>query len=607
MLIILSLYLSFLLRFDFSLPEKYFHLLLYSTPLFVIVKIVFLYIFGLYHIIWRYVGLLEFVNIFKAIFLSEILLFFSIKYVFSVFSFLTGFPRSIFLIDLYISVILISGIRILKRVYLEIVTSSPNKAGKRTLIIGAGNVGEMVIRDIKKRKSKLYSPCCFLDDDPSKIGAKIYDIPIVGTIDNLEEVIKCYRIEVIIIAISNINHKKLREIYEKARRMGVKEIKIVPKIYSLTQPHIETMRLEDIKIEDLLKREEISIEKEKIKKFLKGRKVLITGAGGSIGSELAKQVASFEPKQLILLDIDETELHNLKLKLEELFPNISTRFKFIVGDITNESKIKFIFEKYRPEIVFHAAAYKHVPMMEENPEEAVRVNIFGTYYVAQAAVKTKVRKFIMISTDKAVNPTSIMGATKRVAEYICKALNNQNTEFVSVRFGNVLGSRGSVLPIFLEQIKRGGPVTVTHKDMKRYFMTISEAVALVLQASVIGKGGDVMVLDMGKPIRIVELAENLIKMHGLEPYKDIEIKFIGLRPGEKLFEELLTAEEGTVATYHNRIFKVKNIKEGTINLKSLLEEFRKVLEIKNKENLYEEIIKLLKKYVRSFQPWKNSK
>ncbi len=602
-LIVISLYLSFLVRFDFNFPIKYFkNYFLLSLPFFVFIKLLFLYFFGLYTIVWRYVSLREFINILKAISLSELLLFCLIKYFLPRVYLFIGYPRSVFLVDLYISILSISGIRIAKRIYLEFLCSTYHKGNaKKTLIIGAGNVGEMVVRDLKRQNFKNYHPYGFLDDDPLKKKTLIHGVPVLGNINDLGYIVKQYGIEAIIIAITNINYQKLRNIYQKAKESGVNEIKIVPSIYAYTEPKVEPLRLEDIKIEDLLKREEITIEKEKIRKFLEGKKVLITGAGGSIGSELARQIASFGPQKLILFEIDETELHNLMLELKDIYPEYFPRIEFVVGDITDKDKVNKSFKQYAPEIVFHAAAYKHVPMMEFNPEEAVRVNIFGTYIVAKTSVKYGTKKFIMISTDKAVRPTSIMGATKRVAEYICRALNNKRTEFVSVRFGNVLGSRGSVLPIFLEQIKKGGPVTVTHKDMQRYFMTVSEAVALVLQASIIGNGGEVMVLDMGKPVKIVELAEELIRLHGLEPYKDIQIEFIGPRPGEKIFEELLTAEEGTVATYHDRIFIAKNSQGFSIEeIEKILEDFKELLKQPIKKNFNSEIREKLKKYIKFF-------
>ncbi|MCS6943762.1 MAG: polysaccharide biosynthesis protein [Geminocystis sp.] len=321
----------------------------------------------------------------------------------------------------------------------------------------------------------------------------------------------------------------------------------------------------------------------------------MTGAGGSIGSEITKQVSSFNPEKVILFDIDETALHDIGLKLNRLYPEWEDKFYYVVGDIKDRERVYEIFEKYKPDIVFHAAAYKHVPMMEYNPREAVKVNILGSYNLAKASIKNGVGEFIVISTDKAVNPTSVMGATKRVVEYICRAFNEHNiTAFVSVRFGNVLGSRGSLLPILSEQLKQGGPLTVTYPEMKRYFMTIPEAVSLVLQAATIGKPGEVLVLDMGEPVKIIELVEEFIRLHGLEPYKDIKIDIIGLRPGEKLFEELLTAEEGTISTRHERIFIAKISEKHSIGeIENLVKEFAAA-------KTDEEAIALLKKHVRSF-------
>ncbi len=599
-----SLYLSFLARFDFHIPEKYLHDYLWPSLIFFVgVKCLCLYFWGLYRVIWRYVGLRDFLNIFIALSLGEGILFVLFKFIFPKFSFFVGYPRSIFLIDFYISLLFVSFFRISKRIYLEFLCKKCNiSQSKKTLIIGAGNVGEMVIRDLRRNNFRNYYPVGLLDDNPTKRGSSIHGVPVLGGLEELKEILKQEKIEAIIVAITSINYQKLREIHQKARKAGIKEIKTIPRLYAYTEPQVDTLQLEDLRVEDLLKREEVRVEKEKIREFLRGKRVLVTGAGGSIGSELTRQVASFGPERLVLFEIDETELHHMMLELEDLYPEIKERTTFVVGDITDQKKVERVFREHRPEIVFHAAAYKHVPMMEFNPEEAVRVNIFGTYYMASAAVRYGTKKFIMISTDKAVRPTSIMGATKRMAEHICQALNGGNTEFVSVRFGNVLGSRGSVLPIFLEQIKKGGPVTVTHKDMERYFMTVSEAVALVLQASVIGKGGEVMVLDMGKPIKIVELAEELIRLHGLEPYRDIDIKFIGPRPGEKICEELLTAEEGTVATYHERVFIARNSKRfSREEIERILEEFRALLE-KRGGDPAREVKRTLQKYIKFYCP-----
>jgi FlaA1/EpsC-like NDP-sugar epimerase len=418
-----------------------------------------------------------------------------------------------------------------------------------------------------------------------------------------------------------------------AKDSNIDTIKIVPRIYDFHSPRINLKTLEDISIEDLIGRQVVKINYEEIKEFFKDKVILITGAGGSIGSEIAKQVCAFQPKRVILFDIDETDLFNLEIELKGNFPHLfecdrvmekrdnlrcpprylDSRVCFVVGDVNDTTRVNMVFKRFRPDIVFHAAAYKHVPMMECNPTEAVKVNIFGTYTVAKASVEYGVSRFIFISTDKAVRPTSIMGATKRIGEYICKAFNGVEknndeadnkhckTDFISVRFGNVLGSRGSVLPLFLKQLRHGGPLTVTHKDMQRYFMTIPEAVSLVLQASVLGKGGDVMVLDMGKPVSIVSLAEELIRIHGLMPYKDIDIEFIGIRPGENLFEEVLTAEEGAIATRHERIFIAKDSEKYSLaDIEVMLDELRSVLKDEAPES-YEQIRNLLKKYVKYFK------
>jgi FlaA1/EpsC-like NDP-sugar epimerase len=466
-------------------------------------------------------------------------------------SYFSGFPRSIFLIDGVISLLFASGIRISKRLYLEVIRKKRyGSRGKRTIIIGAGNTGEMIIRDIARQGFSGFYPIGLLDDDIRKVGTYVHGVKVLNTADKLKDIILKNRAEAVIIAIPSLNYKTLRSIYGSARDVGIETIKIVPRIYDFQKPDINMKNLEDISIEDLIGRQTVDVDYKEIEAFIRNRVILITGAGGSIGSEIAIQACAFHPERVILFDIDETALHNMSLKLNRAFPYLKEKIFFITGDVRDSGRVEEVFKRFSPQVVFHAAAYKHVPMMEYNPSEAVKVNILGTYNLAEISVRNGVKRFIMISTDKAVRPTSIMGATKRVAEDICKAFNEvrsrhseagSQTEFISVRFGNVLGSRGSVLPLFMEQLKYGGPLTVTHKDMKRYFMTIPEAVSLVLQASVIGKGGDVLVLDMGEPVRIVELAEELIKIHGLMPYRDIDIMFVGLRPGEKLFEEILTA------------------------------------------------------------------
>lgn len=633
LIIVITLYISFALRFEFTLPNEYYRMLSKVLPVFLGVKLISFTGFRMYKITWRYVGINDLCNIVGALIVAE-----SVLVVFILLpstlhpvpiSQVTGFPRSIFLIDGVISLILLSGLRISKRLFGEVVFKKRfSKPGKKTIIVGAGNTGEMILRDMARLNYSQFYPVGLLDDDKMKNGTYVHGVKVIGLTDELERFVQKYDAEAIIVAIPSLNYKTLRGIYESARSLNIGTIKIVPRIYDFHKPDINLKNLEDISIEDLIGRQAVNIDFDEIEKFLLDKVILITGAGGSIGAEIVMQVCAFKPSRIILFDIDETELHNMELRLKKTCPHFfreaGNDIFFAVGDIRDKDRVNEVFDRFKPQIVFHAAAYKHVPMMECNSQEAVKVNIFGTHNLVMAALNSSTNKFIMISTDKAVMPTSIMGATKRIAEYICQAFDNDSsqqsalinhpialsacppaslpagTDFISVRFGNVLGSRGSVLPLFLEQLKNGGPLTVTHKDMQRYFMTIPEAVSLVLQASVIGKGGEVLVLDMGEPVKIVQLAEELIRLHGMVPYKDIEIRFVGLRPGEKLFEEILTAEEGTVASRHKKVFIARNSeKYSTGQIEAMLKEFESFT-----KNPYPDantaVKDSLKKYVKHF-------
>ncbi len=626
LIIVFSLYLSFFIRFEFTIPSEYLLLLLKVTPFFLLIKLTSFYCFKIYKITWKYVSINDLVNIAVAqtasISMLTLLVLFLLPATFHSFipeffffdTHTKGFPRSVLLIDGIVSFVLFSALRFSKRLFWEIIhRRATTHSGKNTLIIGAGNTGDMVVRDMKKQGCRDYYPVGMLDDNRNKVGTYIHGLKVLGTTDKLRDIISRFEVEAIIIAIPSLNYKTLRKIYESAKELKVNTIKIVPRIYDFHRPDINTKQLEDIRIEDLLGRQKVTIDSQGIGEFLKGKVILITGAGGSIGSELVMQVSSFRPKQIVLFDIDETELHKVELRMKRLFPEyfhgrpahsrVQGAVVFLTGNILDEYVVNETFGKFKPQIVFHAAANKHVPMMEINAREAVQVNMFGTYQVAKAAVEHLVEKFILISTDKAVCPTSIMGATKRMAEYICMALNGcTNTRFISVRFGNVLGSRGSVVPIFLEQLKKGGPLTVTHKDVQRFFMTIPEAVSLVLQSSIIGNGGDVLALDMGEPKRIVTLAEELIRIHGLEPYKEIDIAFTGLRPGEKLFEEILTAEEGTSASKHEKIFIAKNTERYSIEeIEKILRGFERLLRVLPITEDYEIIRDVLKNYIKSLE------
>ncbi len=580
----LSLYLALLFRFNFNIPDEYMHRLYWWMVGINIVKISSLWLSDIYRLNWRFVSINELYKIAKALFLV-----FIVVYIFN--SLLQkikadySMPRSTVVIDFFISTLLILMLRALRRVYTEILKPpQANINSKRTLIIGAGFTGERIIRETR-RSSYIYRPVAIVDDDDSKQGTLIHGVKVAGKLKDIEQIVKKEKIEAAIIAIATLKHKKTRELYDRLTRCGIKEIKIIPPLDKLPSTQITIKDLKDISIEDILAREVANINEEELKSLITNTRILVTGAGGSIGSEIVRQIFKFSPELVIGYEIDETELHNLSLELKK------DTFKPVVGDIKDKEHLREVIFGYKPQVVFHAAAYKHVPMMEYFPEEALKTNILGTLNLVELSAEAGVSKFVNISTDKAIHPKSVMGATKRVAEMICAAYNSKtNTKFCSVRFGNVLGSRGSVIPIFLNQIKKGGPVTVTHPEMKRYFMSISEAVLLVLQAAALCKGGEVFILDMGEPIRIVELAERLIRLEGFEPYEDIDIEFTGIRPGEKLFEELLEKTEKVTKSSHPKIFVAHSNNGMSIEeIKQLIEELHK---IKEREKIKEKLLKL---------------
>ncbi len=609
-IMVISLYLSFLVYFDFAGNINYSALMLEVLPYFVLMKLVAFALFKVYRITWRYFGITDLFNVIMALVGAELMLLILSRVAsspglqdFSPFlAPIAAFPRSVIFMDFTVCLVLLSFLRISKRFYLEVVRKKkPATRGKRAVIVGAGNTGEMILRDMARQNFSQFYPIGFLDDDAAKAGTYIHGVKVLGRVGMLEEAITDLEAEALVIAIPSLDRKALSNLYDSARRLKVGTIKIVPRIYDFNRPEIKLRALEDIAVEDLIGRQSVEIDYHAISAFLTDKRVLVTGAGGSIGSEISAQVCTFRPRSLILFDVDETELHNLGLRLHRLFPDMMDSVHFVTGDIRDRIRVDEVFGQHKPQIIFHSAAYKHVPMMEYNAGEAVKANLFGTYLVAKAAAENGADKFVMISTDKAVRPTSVMGATKRIAEYICRAFNHGGTtKFVAVRFGNVLGSRGSVLPLFLDQLKHGGPLTVTHKEMKRYFMTIPEAVSLVLQASVIGNGGEVLVLDMGEPVNIMDIAEELIRLHGFEPNKDVDIELTGLRPGEKLFEEILTAEEGTDASRHEKIFIARNGETYTMEqVNDMLKEFRGLLNNPCVGN-GDKVKGLLRKYVKYY-------
>ncbi len=552
LLISLSLYLAFLLRFDGELTERAFQQLIWSLPVFLLVKYSVFSFFRLYRMSWSYVGFYELLDILKAVTISFLLLL-GLILMFWTHRTFEGYPRSVPFIDVALTLVLIVMFRASKRVYCQTRSGRRQGGKKRTLIIGAGNAGEQIVRDIRRQKECPYTPVGFIDDDPAKAGVYIQGVEVCGGREEIAPMVKKLTVDLVLIAIPSASSLQVREILGFVRRSGVEEVKIIPGLNELVHGNVSLSDIKEIRIEDILGREQASIDERMVTDFIRGKRILVTGAGGSIGSELIRRLLGFEPGEIVALDIDETELHRMELETGRRDGNVS--FVPVVADVRDRAKIEMVFQTYSPDFVFHAAAYKHVPMMERYPEEAVSVNILGTRIVAEVALASGVEKFVMVSTDKAVRPTSVMGATKRVAEKVVQALNDSgSTRFFSVRFGNVVGSRGSVIPIFEEQIKNGGPVTVTHREMQRYFMSIPEACVLILQAAAMGVGGEVFLLDMGDPIRIVDMAREMIRLHGLEPDLDIPIVFTGARPGEKLYEELLTAAEGAQATAHPKIF-----------------------------------------------------
>jgi FlaA1/EpsC-like NDP-sugar epimerase len=598
-LIVLSMYAALWLRFDGKIPSNYMQNLRAYALMALAIKISFLAYYGLYSVSWRFFSLRELIKLVRALTLATLtiglILFFLKPY-----APFGGFPRSVLLSDYLIGMGLIGLLRISKRAIQEngIKSDGQSKGRIRTLIVGAGSAGENIIREMLNNKNSKYFPVGCIDDDPAKKGISIHTVKVLGRRDDIPAIIKSNKIDEVLISIPSAHSKEIKKITEIVRDANfVKPIRILPSVLDLIGGKVTLSDIHEIKLEDLLGRTPVKIDLDTIKRFVFGKRILITGAAGSIGFELTQSVLLFQPKDIVALDNDETEIYSLIQRLKRTPTDIIP----IVGDIKDEKKIATIFEKYAPQIVMHCAAYKHVSVLEFFPEEAVKTNILGTRILAEFSLKHGAEKFVFISTDKAINPSSVMGASKRVGEELLKVLNsNQKTSFISVRFGNVLGSRGSVIPIFKEQIRKGGPVTVTHPQMKRYFMSPSEAVLLVLEAAAIGQGGEVFVLDMGEPMKIVDLAKEMIKLSGYEPDKDIPIVFSRIRAGEKLFEELLGAEEGAEPTRYEKIFHVRD--SGTRNGAEILKKIDKLIEISYQDADRAEFIRLLKDIVPTYQP-----
>ncbi len=550
MLFVVAQVVAFELRFEFNVPPEYLGLAAVWLVANVAIRLAVFASFGMFSGLWRYTGTRDLMALARSTALSTL--------IFAVFIVMGGYrsyPRSILVIDFVLTIMFVGGLRFSARSLWQLAQNvSQKKDGdrKRVLIVGAGNAGEMLVREMLKTQVGRYEPIGFVDDEASKRGVSIHGVKVLGRLAEVAQLVKDERIDEVVLAIPSASGKEMRRIVESVKSAGV-TMRTMPGIDQLISGQVTVNQLRSVNIEDLLGRDPVSLDTDSLKTLLKGHVVLVTGAGGSIGSELCRQVARFEPKRLVLVERSEPALFEVHRELASRHPELD--LVPAMADIGDVERVRAIFGLHRPTVVVHAAAHKHVPMMEWNPGEAIKNNVGGTQVVANAAHEFHAQQFVMVSTDKAVNPTSIMGATKRVAELYVQALSQKSrTRFVAVRFGNVLASAGSVIPIFKEQIAQGGPVTVTDPEMRRYFMTIPEASQLVLQAATMGRGGEIFVLDMGEPVKIVDLARDLITLSGLTPDKDIEIRFTGLRPGEKLFEELSTAEEKAEKTRHPKIF-----------------------------------------------------
>jgi len=555
---------AFFLRFELTLPSQYYSMILETLPALILIKGVTFYFFGLYAGLWKYVSITDLWQILKANLAATGVFIF-----FVVFSRgLLGFPRSVFILDWGLCVAFLSGVRILSRVLRE--NFSPRKylKNKKVLIVGAGEAGVLVLAELRKNMN--YDIAGFIDDDSGKKGMTIRGKKILGGKEKIKKIVEELGIDEIILAMPSQKGPVIRDMIARCKIPGV-SLKIVPGMYKILSGDLE-VKLRDVEPEDLLGRETVTIDEKEVASFVKDKTVLVSGAAGSIGSELCRQIASFGADTLVMFDLNENDMYFLELELKANFPGL--KIVMVMGDVRDIGLLRHVFSKYRPQIVFHAAAYKHVPMMEVIPSAAIKNNVMATRNLIYASGHYNVERFVYISTDKAVHPTSIMGITKRIGEMLVQAKNDKSrTKYMAVRFGNVLGSKGSVVPLFKEQIRKGGPVTVTHEDTRRYFMSVKEAVQLVLQAGALGSGGEIFVLDMGEQIKIYDLAENLIILSGLKPHEDIEIKVTGLRPGEKLFEEMLHDREKDKATKNDRIFVTK---PENFDIKKVIKDIREL-------------------------------
>ena len=554
---ITALCLAYLLRFEFFLAhidiKQIYQLLLWMVPL----KFIIFLSFGLYGGMWRYTSVRDFWRLAQACFLSTLI----VMVIILTINRFEGYSRSIFIGDGVITFVLAGGVRMAIRSFYAVYMNNGaeiyplvNTHLTRVLIIGAGDAGEKILREIIENYTLNYKVVGFIDDDAGKQGQTIHGIPILGTLERLPAIVKRANIQQILIAVPSATGDQIRRIVEVCQISNT-PYKILPGIGELINGRVSVKLLRDINYEDLLGRSPVQLDTKGIRNYLDGKTVLITGCGGSIGSELCRQVMKYQPRKLILLDLSESSLFHIQMEMQN--DNYGYPCEVVLGRVQNEDLMNHVFEKYKPDVVFHAAAFKHVPMLEKNPWEAVFNNIIGSRVLMETAIRNHVERFVVVSTDKAVRPSSVMGASKRVTELIMQCQQENGTKLMAVRFGNVIGSSGSVFPFFRRQIERGGPVTVTHPEVNRFFMTIPEASQMILQAGMMGEGGEIFILKMGTPVKILDMARDLIRLSGKEPDVDIKIIFTGLRDGEKLYEELITVGEGIVPTEHRKVMVLR--------------------------------------------------
>jgi FlaA1/EpsC-like NDP-sugar epimerase len=616
LLLAAALYDAFLIRFEFNIPPFYLDLFLRMLPYVIVTKIACLYFFDLYRGMWRYTSISDLLNIIKAATASSLLitLFIAFKMRF------IGYPRSVFIIDCFLTILFIAGFRLLVRLFFERLAreksnkSMPQqfmslfkrypKSVKKLLIIGAGDCGEKILREIRDNSSLNLKVIGFLDDNRNKIGRKIHGVPVLGLVSEISSAIKKVRADEALIALPSATGSQMRKIVEHCKESGI-PFKTVPGYGELINGRVSVKSIRDVAYPDLLGRPVVKLDAPGISDYIKGYCMLVTGAGGSIGSELCRQICKFGPKKIVLFERAESPLYEIELELKRNFSDIC--IVPVLGDIQSSIQLENTFKSHNPQTVFHAAAYKHVPMLEIQPWKAVENNILGTERLIKVVQKHGCDRFVFVSTDKAVRPTNVMGASKRVAEMLiqCQGSNSNNqTKFAVVRFGNVVGSVGSVVPLFKKQIEIGGPVTVTHPEVTRYFMTIPEACQLILQAGALcNEQVEIFILDMGKSIKIADLARDLIRLSGFEPDVEIKIEFIGLRPGEKLFEELITEGEGIVPTTHEKIMTLRGEKCSLKMLNGKIDELGQLAEEQNADKIRSKI----KEMVADYQPYDHSR